>query len=234
MPWLVGRCVHESSHGLENVRRAGTFVALAETFPRVVTERSKAIQTALMGYPMKILKGGMQVAVLLVMVFTTVVASHSALAQDCASGNTAQCAVDIEAAQTSAEVAQFSADQAQQTADTNANNIGSNTANISSNSSNISALQDDNQKQQRQIDENTEGVAMALALKMPDFVADENFGIRLGYGNFEGADALGLSVAGVVGRDTAGKGSRLTIHGGVGRGISKKTVGVTVGGQLTW
>lgn len=150
-----------------------------------------------------------------------------ALAQTCASGNTAQCAADIEAAVRSADFAQGAADSAQNAADANANNINSN-------ANDIAELQDDGRRQRRQIDENSEGVAMALALKMPDFVADESFGIRLGYGNFEGTDALGLSVAGVIGRNVAGPGSRLTVHGGVGRGLSKKTVGVTVGGQLTW
>ena len=177
--------------------------------------------------------GGLAIALAVAMLLSGL-PSKSALAQDCAAGNTVQCANDISTAQLSADTAQTSADEANNKADANSNSINSNAASISSNANSIAGLQNENQQQQQQINENTEGVAMALALKMPDFVADENFGIRLGYGNFEGSNALGLSVAGVLGRDIVGPGSRLTIHGGIGRGLSEKTVGISAGGQLTW
>ena len=88
---------------------------------------------------------------------------------------------------------------------------------------------------ERQIDKNSEGVALAMALQDPDFVAEETFGIRGGWGNFEGENAFGINFAAVVAHDLIEPGrGRLALGGGVGIGASKGTVGVRLGGQLTW
>jgi hypothetical protein len=83
-------------------------------------------------------------------------------------------------------------------------------------------------------DEIEAGVAIAMALEDPDLAGTESFGIKLNYGNFEGADALGLTVAGVLARNVLGARNRLTLSGGVGWGLEESTIGGRVGAQLTW
>lgn len=83
-------------------------------------------------------------------------------------------------------------------------------------------------------DEIEMGVAIAMALEDPDLAGAESFGIKLNYGNFEGADALGLTAAGVLARDVLGGRNRVTLSGGIGWGLEKSTVGGRVGAQLTW
>jgi len=87
---------------------------------------------------------------------------------------------------------------------------------------------------QDRIDENSEGVAIALALQNPDLVGNESFGISVNWGGFESSSAIGIAAAGVLGRDIFGAGDRLAIAGGVGFGIDEDTVGGRVGAQLSW
>jgi hypothetical protein len=105
---------------------------------------------------------------------------------------------------------------------------------VAINQKDIAALQAENGHQQRMIDENREGVAIALAMQIPMFLHDESFGITMNYGNFKGTSALGLGVAGVVDRDFLGTGARVTLNGGVGVGLDRKTIGVRAGAQITW
>jgi len=84
------------------------------------------------------------------------------------------------------------------------------------------------------IDENTEGVAIALALQNPDLVGNESFGLSVNWGGFDNANALGVAATGVLGRDVFGAGDRLSIAGGVGIGMDDDTVGGRVGAQLSW
>lgn len=87
---------------------------------------------------------------------------------------------------------------------------------------------------QNRIDENTEGVAIALALQNPDLVGRESFGLSVNWGGFDGASAIGIAATGVLGRDVFGAGDRLAIAGGVGFGLDEDTVGGRVGAQLSW
>jgi hypothetical protein len=84
------------------------------------------------------------------------------------------------------------------------------------------------------IDENTEGVAIALALQNPDLVGNETFGLSVNWGGFDSSNAIGIAATGVLAHDFLGGGDRLAIAGGVGFGLDKDTVGGRVGAQLTW
>jgi hypothetical protein len=84
------------------------------------------------------------------------------------------------------------------------------------------------------INENEEGVAIALALQNPDLVGKETFGLAVNWGGFEDSNALGIAATGVLGHDIFGAGDRLAIAGGVGVGFDEDTVGGRVGAQLSW
>lgn len=85
------------------------------------------------------------------------------------------------------------------------------------------------------------GVALSLATSPAVLAHGEKFGMRLGFGTFDGANALGFSLAGVLGEGLIAKGDRLTIDGGVGFGFGSfmgyqesAVVGGRGGVQLTW
>ena len=86
----------------------------------------------------------------------------------------------------------------------------------------------------KRLDENSEGVAMALALANPDLTGTERFGIMVNGGRFEDANAVGITAVVVAVRDLFGTGTRVSLGGGLGYGLSKQTMGGRVGGQLTW
>ena len=50
--------------------------------------------------------------------------------------------------------------------------------------------------QDRRIDENKSGVALAISMENPDLTGNERFGVAMNYGNFEGASALSWSAHG--------------------------------------
>lgn len=94
---------------------------------------------------------------------------------------------------------------------------------------------------QRQIDalgrrdsELADGIAIALAIQQPIFQAGQTFAIRAGYGNFDGADAIGLSAAGVLSRGGFGPGSSVTLDAGLGFGTATGTVAARAGVSLGW
>jgi hypothetical protein len=85
------------------------------------------------------------------------------------------------------------------------------------------------------------GVALSLAATPAVLAANEKFGMRLGYGMFDNAHAVGLSVTGVIGEGIFTKRDRLTVDGGVGFGFGEfmgyresAVVGGRAGLQLTW
>jgi len=84
------------------------------------------------------------------------------------------------------------------------------------------------------IDENSEGVAVALALQNPDLVGNESFGLSVNWGGFSGSNAIGIAATGVLGRGIFGPGDRLAVAGGVGVGLEDDAVGGRVGAQLSW
>jgi trimeric autotransporter adhesin len=70
------------------------------------------------------------------------------------------------------------------------------------------------------IDKAFDGTAIALALSTPVFQPGQKFVIQGGWGNFEGANAVGFSAAGLLARNTFGPGSTVTLSGGVGAGTN--------------
>jgi hypothetical protein len=85
------------------------------------------------------------------------------------------------------------------------------------------------------------GVALSLAATPAVLAAGEKFGMRLGYGTFDRANAVGLSVTGVIAEGLFTKRDRLTLDGGVGVGFGEfmgyrenAVVGGRAGLQLTW
>lgn len=112
---------------------------------------------------------------------------------------------------------------------------------LADNSVDTAAIQDDavtwdklSSGVRNRIDENTEGVAVALALQNPDLVGNETFGMAVNWGGFDSSNAIGIAATGVLAHDFLGGGDRLAIAGGVGFGLDKDTVGGRVGAQLTW
>ena len=78
---------------------------------------------------------------------------------------------------------------------------------------------------------------MAIALNGVDFAGDEKFGIGVSYGTFKGAQAIGISLAAVLGTSIITPGDRLALSGGMGyvvAGSGAENMGGRVGLQLTW
>jgi hypothetical protein len=84
----------------------------------------------------------------------------------------------------------------------------------------------------RRIDENTSGVALAMSMENPDLTGNERFGMAANWGNFEGANALGLSLMGVVGNNFVTKGDRVSISGGFGVGFEEGDGDNVYGGRV--
>ena len=61
-----------------------------------------------------------------------------------------------------------------------------------------------------------DGIAMSLALAQPIFMPGQSFALRVGYGNFDGSSAVGVSAAGVVARGHAGPTSSVVLDAGIG------------------
>ena len=76
-----------------------------------------------------------------------------------------------------------------------------------------------------------QGTAIALALSQPIFAPGQSWAVRAGWGGFEGENAGGISVAGIIGRDWFGAGSTIAIDGGVGfaDNVVAGKAGVTIG-----
>lgn len=85
---------------------------------------------------------------------------------------------------------------------------------------------------QRDVDENTSGVAMSIAMENPDLTGNESFGVAANWGTFEDANALGLSLMGVVGRDLFTSGDRAAISGGFGIGFEEGEGDDVYGGRV--
>ena len=84
------------------------------------------------------------------------------------------------------------------------------------------------------------GVAIAMAAEAPPLTASQNFGVRIGWGNYQGdANAVAASAIGVLCRGCFSSGDRITVDGAIGAGWSDyKTYnsGNTLGGRagLSW
>jgi hypothetical protein len=86
------------------------------------------------------------------------------------------------------------------------------------------------------------GIAIALAVEAPSLTESERFGVRVGWGNFEGdANAFGLSAMGVLCRGCFSQGDRIALDGSIGIGSSDfmsygddNVVASRLGVQWTW
>ena len=83
-------------------------------------------------------------------------------------------------------------------------------------------------------DELADGIAISMALSQPFFHNGQKFALNLGWGNFEGNNALGLTAAGIVDRGMLGPTSTTTVYGGVGVGLREGTVGGRAGLTFGW
>ncbi|MDX2263607.1 MAG: hypothetical protein NW215_01360 [Hyphomicrobiales bacterium] len=95
--------------------------------------------------------------------------------------------------------------------------------------------------QQRQIgnlqdrdEELAEGIAIALSLDTPTFLPGQDFALRAGWGNFDGADAFGVTAGGVLDRGSFGRNSSVILDGGVGFGVNTNTVAGKAGLSFGW
>jgi trimeric autotransporter adhesin len=84
------------------------------------------------------------------------------------------------------------------------------------------------------------GAAIAMALSDPFLSGSDQFGMKLNYGTYAGANAVGLSAAGVLARGLFNMKNQLVVTGAVGyggasvNGYSQNLVGGHAGVQLTW
>ena len=90
----------------------------------------------------------------------------------------------------------------------------------------------------RRTNENSAGVALALAAVNPDLTGNESFGMTANWGNFDGSNAFGMGFEGVVGHGWITRGDRVAVTGGFGVGFvdgnGDNVFGGRVGGQWTW
>jgi len=85
------------------------------------------------------------------------------------------------------------------------------------------------QRFENAFEQSLDGVAIAMALSSPDLVAGERFAMKFNLGTYNGANAFGVSVAGVLARTDFG---RVTLSGGVA--TTGDNTGGNVGMQLSW
>jgi hypothetical protein len=84
------------------------------------------------------------------------------------------------------------------------------------------------------------GAAIAMALSDPFLTGSDQFGIKLNYGTYAGANAVGLSAAGLLARGLFNMKNQLVATGAVGygsasvNGYQQNLVGGHAGLQLTW
>jgi hypothetical protein len=86
----------------------------------------------------------------------------------------------------------------------------------------------------RRDDDLAEGIAISLALDQPFFHAGQTFAINLGWGGYDGQNAVGLTAAGIVDRGGLGPTSTTTLHGGIGAGTGQGQVAGKAGLSFGW
>ena len=130
----------------------------------------------------------------------------------------------------------------------NAEDIAQNADDILANAEEIAAVDARVDAVADRVLENTAGIAIALAIDTPDLVANEKFGVSLGWGTFGGSHAIGAAAQGVVAdgifTDSHGEEyGRLAVNAGVGVSVSSeadlgrdigKRTGARAGFQITW
>ena len=98
----------------------------------------------------------------------------------------------------------------------------------------ISSLQGDINSLQRRDEQLASGVAISLALAQPLFQPGQEFAVRVGWGDFDGSSAFGVTAAGVVAAGFVGPTSTVIVDGGIGTGTSTNMVAGRTGVSLGW
>jgi hypothetical protein len=78
------------------------------------------------------------------------------------------------------------------------------------------------------------GIAIAMAADKPIFHAGQTVAFNIGYGNFEGSNALGATAAGIVDRGIFGPGSTITVYAGGGVDTDGRTAAGKAGMSFGW
>jgi hypothetical protein len=78
------------------------------------------------------------------------------------------------------------------------------------------------------------GIAISMALAQPILLSSQSFGLRVGWGNFDGSNALGMSGAGVLNRGYAGPTSSVVLDAGIGVGTDVNMVAGRAGLTFGW
>jgi hypothetical protein len=79
-----------------------------------------------------------------------------------------------------------------------------------------------------------EGIAIALSLDKPYLHSGQTFGVNVGWGGFDGQNAVGLTAAGIIDRGAFGPNSTTTLHGGVAAGTGSGQIGGRAGVSFGW
>jgi len=133
----------------------------------------------------------------------------------------------------SGEIEIVTTDQQGDLATISMSDIGASQQQVDQNTADIADNRDD-------IDTNTQGVAIAIAMEGPDLAGNETFAVAANWGTFEGVNAFAASATGVLSQDVFadGSGVRLSASGGIGYSPSQDgaddSVAARAGVQLSW
>ncbi len=89
-----------------------------------------------------------------------------------------------------------------------------------------------NQRISKATDESNSGIALAMSIQNPDLTGSETFGMAANWGAFENANALGMSLMGVLGHDFIAQGDRVALSGGFGVGLGTGDGDSVYGGRV--
>jgi hypothetical protein len=79
-----------------------------------------------------------------------------------------------------------------------------------------------------------EGIAISLALAQPMFQPGQSFAMRVGWGNFDGSNAVGVTGAGVLAKNAFGPGTTVVLDGGIGWGSNENQIAGRAGLTFGW
>ncbi len=80
----------------------------------------------------------------------------------------------------------------------------------------------------------TEGIALALALEQPIFRPGQRVAVRIGWGNYDSANAISASIAGIIAEGTFGPGTTVSIDAGIAGGFTEDQFGARAGLTFGW
>ena len=83
-------------------------------------------------------------------------------------------------------------------------------------------------------DELADGIAIALAMAQPVFQSGQTFAMRFGWGNFDSSNAVALTAAGLLSKESLGPGSSVILDGGVGTSTAENMVAGRAGLTFGW